>query len=143
VQTTLYPLKALYALDNTCRDPYGFTPTGTEPGLCEYFGSISGTVFRDYDENGVINSGEPGVNKGTVLLGQGACPSSGFKTAGLSSSGAYSFADLLIGTYCVSHSYAFPDPSYHRTTPGAVTVHLASGDLKVVNFGINWLDPIT
>jgi hypothetical protein len=142
VQTTLYPLKALYALDNTCRDPYGFTPTGTEPGLCEYFGSISGTVFRDYDENGVINSGEPGVNKGTVLLGQGACPSSGFKTAGLSSSGAYSFADLLIGTYCVSHSYAFPDPSYHRTTPGAVTVHLAPGDVKVVNFGMNWLDPI-
>jgi hypothetical protein len=142
VQTTLYPLNELYALDNTCRDPFGFTPTGTEAGLCEYYGSISGTVFRDYDENGVINSGEPGVNKGTVLLGQGACPSSGFKTAGLSSSGAYAFSDLLIGTYCVSHSYTFPNPSYHRTTPGAVTVHLAPGDAKVVNFGISWLDPI-
>lgn len=142
VQTTLYPLDALSALDNTCRDPYGFTPIGTEPGLCEYFGSISGTVFRDYDENGAINSGEPGVNKGTVLLGQGACPSSGFKTAALSSSGAYAFPDLLIGTYCVSHSYTFPDPSYHRTSPSAVTVHLTPGEQKVVNFGINWLDPI-
>jgi hypothetical protein len=142
VQTTLYPLNELYALDNTCRDAYGYTPSGTEAGLCEYYGSISGTVFRDYDENGVMNGSEPGVNKGTVLLGQGACPSSGFKTAGLSTLGAYSFPNLLIGTYCVSHTYAFPDPSYHRTTPGAVTVHLAPGEAKVVNFGLNWIDPI-
>ena len=141
VQTTLYPLKELYALDNTCRDAYGFTPTGTEAGLCQYYGSISGTVFRDYDENGVLNSGEPGVNRGTILLGQGACPTSGFKTAGLSSSGAYAFDNLLIGTYCVSHSYTFPDPTYHRTTPGAVTVHLAPGGAEVVNFGINWIEP--
>ncbi len=141
VQTSLYPLKALYALDNTCRDAYGFTPTGLEAGLCEYYGSISGTVFRDLDENGVLNSGEPGVNKGSIVLGQGACPASGFKTAGLSSSGTYGFDNLLIGTYCVGHSYAFPDPSYHRTSPGAVTVHLAPGGAVVVNFGINWITP--
>jgi hypothetical protein len=140
-QTTLYPLNALYALDNTCRDAYGFIPTGTEPGLCMYFGSISGTVFRDYDENGVLNSGELGINRGTVLLGQGACPSSGFRTATFGSPGAYAFNDLLIGTYCVTHVMTFPDPSYVRTTPDPVTVTLSPGDHKVVNFGVNWVEP--
>ncbi len=30
----LYPLKAVYLVDSTCRSYYGFTPTGDEPGLC-------------------------------------------------------------------------------------------------------------
>jgi hypothetical protein len=29
-----YPLKALYAVDNTCWQAYGFVPTGYEPKLC-------------------------------------------------------------------------------------------------------------
>ncbi len=29
-----YPLKALYAIDNTCRQAYGFIPAGYEPQLC-------------------------------------------------------------------------------------------------------------
>jgi hypothetical protein len=29
-----YPLKELYAVDNTCREAFGFTPTGYEPQLC-------------------------------------------------------------------------------------------------------------
>jgi hypothetical protein len=29
-----YPLKALYSLDNTCREPFGFSPSGNIPGLC-------------------------------------------------------------------------------------------------------------
>jgi hypothetical protein len=29
-----YPIKALYAMDNTCRVAVGFTPTGTEPLVC-------------------------------------------------------------------------------------------------------------
>jgi hypothetical protein len=29
-----YPLKALAEVDNTCRWAVGFTPTGSEPGLC-------------------------------------------------------------------------------------------------------------
>jgi hypothetical protein len=29
-----YPLKALYAFDNACREPFGFTPNGFEPQLC-------------------------------------------------------------------------------------------------------------
>ncbi len=30
-----YPPKALLAVDNTCRAPYGFKPNGSLPGLCE------------------------------------------------------------------------------------------------------------
>jgi hypothetical protein len=29
-----YPLGALYSVDNTCREAFGFTPTGDEPMLC-------------------------------------------------------------------------------------------------------------
>jgi hypothetical protein len=141
VQTQFYPLKGLAAIDNTCRDAFGFTPVGNEPGLCMYYGSITGTVFRDYNENGVLNGGEPGVSLGTVLLGQNVCPSSGLKNMVPSGSGTYAFNDLLIGTYCVSLNVAFPDPSYHFTTPSIVTVTLTPGAHKVVNFGINWIDP--
>jgi hypothetical protein len=33
-EKAFYPLRALYAVDNTCRQPYGFKPTGYEPQLC-------------------------------------------------------------------------------------------------------------
>jgi hypothetical protein len=29
-----YPLKSMASLDNTCRWGFGFTPTGSEPGVC-------------------------------------------------------------------------------------------------------------
>jgi hypothetical protein len=29
-----YPLKGVALLDNTCRMPFGFNPTGAEPGVC-------------------------------------------------------------------------------------------------------------
>ena len=31
-----YPIKALAELDNTCRWAVGFTPNGSEPGLCQH-----------------------------------------------------------------------------------------------------------
>jgi hypothetical protein len=34
IQTDYYPLQALFGIDNTCRDAYGFTPAGSEAGLC-------------------------------------------------------------------------------------------------------------
>ncbi len=32
--SSLFPIKALASIDNTCRWAYGFTPTGSEPGVC-------------------------------------------------------------------------------------------------------------
>ena len=35
-ETQFYPIKAIYAVDNTCREAYGFRPTGNEPLLCPH-----------------------------------------------------------------------------------------------------------
>ena len=147
VQTTLYPLKALWGVDNTCRDAYGFTPIGTEPGLCMYYGSISGTTFRDYHhtnpasmtDNGVRDANEPVYPHGEVRLGQGACPSAGYKTATIESSGQYAFADLPIGIYCVGYISWRMDAYY--TSPNPVTVTLTPGEVETLNFGLNWVVP--
>ena len=77
VQADYYPLKALWGVDNTCRDAYGFTPTGGEMRLCQYYGSISGVVAWDIDRNGSLDPTElsiAAISGDTVTLGQGACP---------------------------------------------------------------------
>ncbi|MBN2086475.1 MAG: hypothetical protein JW748_14745 [Anaerolineales bacterium] len=139
-QADLYPVKALSGVDNTCRDAFGFTPTGSEPGLCMYYGTISGTLFRDGTcdnlaawNNGVLDPGEPGSDAGQIRLGQGACPSSGYKSASPGADGKFLFADIPIGTYCVSHEYA---GWIEYTTAHPVTVNLAAGESEVVHIGI-------
>jgi hypothetical protein len=148
--TKYYPLKTLFGLDNTCRDAYGFTPVGTEAGLCIYTGDISGTVFRDQNfsnppatfNNGIFDTGEPGQNKGQVILGQGACPSTGYKTATFGSPGAYSFPNLPIGSYCVNFTVNWGGgPVGALTSPPHVSVTITPGEHEVVNFGLNWIDP--
>jgi hypothetical protein len=140
-QAELYPLKGLSGFDNTCRDAYGFTPTGLEPGLCMYSGNISGTVFLDGTcdnlaawHNGIMDPGEPGTDKGEVALGQGACPSSGYKSYAQGSDGKFVFAGIPAGTYCVSHEYT---GWIEYTTPHQVTVNLPAGGDVVVNIGID------
>jgi hypothetical protein len=150
VQTKYYPVKELWGVDNTCRDPFGFTPTGNEAGLCLYTGTITGTVFRDYADvnppatvdNGVLDANEPPLpGNGPINLGQGACPSTGYQSAVSDGAGHYSFAGIPIGAYCVNFDVPMPDPSYYTTTPTHVTVNLAPGETEVVNFGLNWEEP--
>jgi hypothetical protein len=137
VQADFYPLKSLYGIDNTCRDAYGFTPTGTEPNLCQYFGSISGVVGWDIDHDGVLSPFElthSMIDGDTVTLGQGACSTAGYKTAVTNSEGKYSFPNLLIGTYCVGLIHTVPVPL--SITP--VTAVLTPGENETVNFVILW-----
>lgn len=49
-----YPLQALFAVDNTCRMPVGFQPTGTEPMVC------SSTVPPTPKSTGNNQPGSPG-----------------------------------------------------------------------------------
>jgi hypothetical protein len=150
VQTTLYPLKELWGLDNTCRDAYGFTPTGTEAGLCMYYGTIQGTIFFDYyyanppstAENGIRDANEPVYPHGQVQLGQGVCPSSGYNSAAIGASGQYSFANIPIGAYCVRYvEPSPPDLDFHVTSPDPVNVTLNPGENKTVDFGVYWTAP--
>lgn len=137
-----YPIKALAAVDNTCRWGVGFTPVGTEPGICPVpptptpvpIGSIAGRV---------TNLGG-GFTGGTVQLGLGSCTSSGFTTTSIGSDGYYKFTGLSAGTYCVTvitssltptHTYGWAavdpniNPNPYRTVP------LASDEQKTgVNF---------
>jgi hypothetical protein len=137
IQTTLYPVKQVFALDTTCRDAYAFVPTGTEAGLCKYNGTIAGMVWRDGNcsnppatrNNGVMDSGEPPVAGRAIQLGQGACPSSGYASDTTDGGGRYSFDTIPAGTYCVSTA----GPT---STASAVTIVLEADQYKVVNFGI-------
>jgi hypothetical protein len=133
----LYPLRALSGIDNTCRDAYGFTPTGSEPGLCLYYGSISGTVAWDIDHDGTLSAVErstAAISGDMVTLGQGACPAAGYKTAVSDALGGYAFADLPIGTYCVRVIHSLPWP----IEIPSVTVILSPGESETVDFPVPW-----
>jgi hypothetical protein len=146
VQTTLYPVKELWGIDNTCRDPFGFTPTGNEPGLCLYTGTISGKVFRDRGpgnppstiDNGILDANEPGLSLGTVRLGQGGvCASPGYASVSPDGGGNYAFTAVPIGKYCVWWDYSVLSP-YYQTTGNSVTITLVPGAHEVANFGMDW-----
>ena len=98
--TSNYPIKALAAVDNSCRWAVGFTPIGNEPGICPVpptptpvpIGSIAGRV----------TNGAGGFLGGTVMLGQGTCSTTGYKTTSISSDGYFKFTNLSAGSYCVT-----------------------------------------
>jgi hypothetical protein len=133
-----YPLKALWGVDNTCRDAYGFTPAGDEPGLCGYPGTIRGKVFYDENADGIFGSSiwddpEPDQH---LTLGLGACPSEGLQTATTDGNGDYAFTDIVQGTYCVTFVYTEWMNAVSSATPNPRTVLLPPFGEVVVNFGI-------
>lgn len=143
-------------------------PIATYPPLRK--SSISGTVWHDlcatpddpdddpppsgcvsdghgsYRANGIYDSGEPGINGIAVILGSGACPSTGLETIITSSGGRFNFEHLTAGTYCVSVN-ASVSPNSGILIPGSwtnpltssstasFTVTLGDVDNRTVNFG--------
>lgn len=59
-----YPLKEVSALDNTCRMYQGFTPTGSEPGICVVFATVQNCTFHPMlmAPGNVIISGQTSAN---------------------------------------------------------------------------------
>ncbi len=53
-ETGYYPLKEMYALDNTCRAASGFTPNGGEAGLCPISVPSTTTEEEPEDEPGCV-----------------------------------------------------------------------------------------
>lgn len=112
-----YPLQQVASLDNTCRWTYDFTPTMEYIGMCalpatptpEPTGSISGYVYR----GGSSTPSSERMGGVTVMLGQGSCTSSGYRTAVTNRSGYYEFTGLPAGTYCVTiNSSTLPSATY-------------------------------
>ncbi|MGD0806777.1 MAG: SdrD B-like domain-containing protein [Anaerolineales bacterium] len=139
IQSDFYPLKALWGIDNTCHDAYGFTPTGMEPGLCQYYGTISGQLCWDINHDGTCDATElttAPIAGDVISLGQGACPASGFKSTVTDSQGRYSFTDLTAGTYCLGFTH-IPAPGF-LINSNPMTVTLSPEETKVVNLSIPW-----
>ncbi len=154
--TKYYPIKAFAEVDNTCRWGVGFTPTGSEPGVCPVpptptplptptpsptptpilAGTISGVVFND-GINGdlVLDSHSVRLLGAYVRARVGSCSAPGavVDTKLSNASGVYKLT-VNPGTYCVDVS---PDPfiSYSNKTP-PTTVTVGSGAaIHDVNFG--------
>lgn len=126
--TQYYPIKALAEVDNTCRWSVGFTPTGSEPGICpvpptptpELPGTVSGTVYDNGINGGLVYKPSSIPRSGiTVTIRSGGCGSPGgiVATTTTNGSGQYLFT-VPAGTYCVSAA----TPSSHQTNPQTVTV---------------------
>lgn len=99
--------------------------------------------------DGVRQSGEPGLTGVVVRLGLGSCPAFGLAVATTSEGGAYQFADLDAGTYCVSIDssqsenvaamqsgiWTHPSGSETSSVAGQTITLPAGGDVKDVDFG--------
>ena len=105
------------------------TPTAT-PTATPATGDIAGTVWLDIDGDSTQDSGEPGLSGVTVKLFRDGLHASQATTAG---DGAYRFAALDPGAYLVREV----QPAWLRwsTTSDEVTVVLAAGETRTVNFG--------
>ena len=98
--------------------------TGTVPA------SITGTVYNDFNGNGVREGGEPGIGGVTVDLLDGGNNVVG--TTLTAANGTYSFINLTPGVYTVRET----DPAgFISTTANLVSVVLGSGTTATVRFG--------
>jgi len=102
------------------------TPTTTVPVVYQ---NISGFVFHDYNNNGVKDSGEPGLADVEVSLSTGAVTTTG-------SNGEYSFGGLLAQSYTVTSGGKtgfFPTEYDSPVTSRTVTASATE-----VNFGLSF-----
>ncbi|HEV8060414.1 MAG TPA: FG-GAP-like repeat-containing protein [Gemmataceae bacterium] len=109
------------------------TLTMTEPSGTTV--SLSGTIFFDYNVNGVLDSGEPGLAGRTVFLD---LKNSGALDAGdpstiTAADGSYEFTDLAPGTYTVRELIQYDNVDV--TGAGASRVVVANANVAGINIG--------
>jgi hypothetical protein len=142
-QSQYYPLKALAAVDNTCRWVVGFSPTGSEPGICSLAatptpqptntplplpGTVTGVVYYDMNGNGSRQTGEYGLPNATVGLYSGSCSGSLVASGTTNSSGSVSFSGITPGTYCLRVTSAPPGGYTATSGTGPITFTLGSAE---------------
>jgi hypothetical protein len=123
VENPGYPIKSLAEVDNTCRWVVGFTPGGSEPGLCllppPIPGKITGRVFNDdVDKDGVFGPGSYPYQNIPIEVHAGTCSGDLVGTTSSNSEGYYSIT-VQPGKYCVEITNR-PDPG--GAAPRIVTV---------------------
>ncbi len=92
--------------------------------------SVSGSVFEDYDQDGVRDAGEPGLGGLTVCLAVGDQVQCVLTDA----SGAYSFSGVASGVYELSLQ-GLPDVGFVATTPLSRTLAVSGCEvLEGVDF---------
>jgi hypothetical protein len=140
--TQYYPLKALFEVDNTCRWSVGFTPTGSEPGVCPVPptptpiipGSISGIVFVEVNGDLVLDAGSTRIPGANVRVRSGSCGAAGgVVTNGTTNGSGYYIVTVNPGTYCVDAS---PDPvGFSSKTPPQTVVVPNGAAVGPINLG--------
>jgi hypothetical protein len=110
-----------------------FLPTATES-----LGSISGYLYQDMNGDGIRQSGDDGISGVTVLIGAGACPSTGLGSTTSNIHGRYVFDGLAGGIYCITPQIVPTCGLYSIATAplsGSATVSIGSGEDKFQYFG--------
>lgn len=105
-------------------------PTGVVTSDPVYY-SISGSVYRDLNNNGAMDSGEEGLAGVTVTLSSGA-------SATTDGNGAYSFSGLTAGSYTVSLGGLtgyYPTPYSAPITSETVSLPNSKSG---INFGLSY-----
>ncbi|MBE0517767.1 MAG: hypothetical protein IH630_00895, partial [Thermoplasmata archaeon] len=99
-------------------------------------GQITGQKFYDWNANGVMDEGEPGLANWVIWI-NGTLVSGGFMniTRLTDSSGFYSVTGLPAGTYVVSERLEYGLPGWVPTTPATTTVVMNSGTISSLSFG--------
>ena len=96
--------------------------------------ALSGTIFFDYNSNGVLDSGEPGLAGRTVfldLMNSGQLDA-GDPSAVTATDGAFQFAGLTAGSYTVREEVLYDNVALTSSVSLVVT---ATGDVSGINFG--------
>jgi ELWxxDGT repeat protein/predicted outer membrane repeat protein len=92
-------------------------------------GSISGTVWNDFDSDGARDAGEPGLAGVTIYLdlNQNGQLDAGERSTVTDAKGNYEFSEVSAGTYTVAEVVS---EGWEQTSPtgGAHTVQLAAGE---------------
>jgi len=134
-QTKYYPLGSLAEVDNTCRWAVGFTPTGSEPGICAVPATptpippatIWGSVWIETEYvNGIFNAMHDKFYFGaSVRVRTGSCGSPGSTVATAAVNELNYSVTVAPGTYCVDVPTMAPGTD---RSSGAVGVTLNAGD---------------
>jgi cyclophilin family peptidyl-prolyl cis-trans isomerase len=128
---------AALTVDNAGGAPFSQLPLGSNNQLVRIssvtIDSIDGKVFADTNGNGTIDTGEQGIAGRTVFIDQAntGVYQAGDPTATTDSSGNYSFAGLVAGTYKVVEE--LPN-NVSLTNPSQTVTVVANQTASGVNF---------